>query len=112
MERNKFQEESPCLQSNIIDGYPIALKDHVYYAKIIPNVGEYELYDLIIRRIAPTWFVGYDTTKGSLFSFLFENSAMGKYVFLDRKVALKKVKDAEEHGIKFTETEYEEYGND
>ena len=109
MERNKFQEESPILDSNIIDGYPIALKDHVYYAKIIPNVGEYELYDLIIRRIAPTWFVGYDTTKGSLFSYLFHNKDMGSIVFLDRKVALKKVKDAEAVGMKFNETEYEEY---
>lgn len=109
MERNKFQEGSPILDSNIIDGYPIALKDHVYYAKILPNVGEYELYDLIIRRIAPTWFATYDTTKGSLYSFLFENSAMGKDVFLDRKVALKKVKDAEAVGMKFNETEYEEY---
>ena len=109
MERNKFQEESPILDSNIIDGYPIALKDHVYYAKIIPTTGTYELYDLIIRRIAPTWFATYDTAKGSLYSFLFENSAMGKDVFLDRKIALRKVKDAEAVGMKFTETEYEEY---
>jgi hypothetical protein len=34
---------------------------------------------------------------------------MGSIVFLDRKVALKKVKDAEAVGMKFNETEYEEY---
>jgi len=44
-----------------------------------------------------------------MYSFLFENGALGKDVFLDRKEALNRVKYAEEHGKKFTEIEYEEY---
>ena len=109
MERSKYVEGAKHLQSNSIDGYTITLKDHVYYARVLPNAGVYELYDLIIRAITPTWFSTYDTTKGSLYSFLFENSAMGDYVFLDRKEALKRVKYAEAHGKKFTEIDYEEY---
>ena len=109
MERSNYSTNTEYLQSNSIDGYTISLKDHVYYAKVMPSVGTYELYDLIVRAITPTWFSTYDTAKGSMYSFLFENGALGKDVFLDRKEALNRVKYAEEHGKKFTEIEYEEY---
>ena len=109
MERNKNIESTPQLQSNSIDGYTISLKDHIYYARIMPTVGTYELYDLCIRSSTPTWFAAYDTAKNSLYSFLFNNGDLGKDVFLDRKEALKRVKKAEKYGKKFTEIEYEEY---
>ena len=109
MERNLNTESAPHLQSNSIDGYTISLKDHVYYARIIPSTGTYELLDLCIRAITPTWFSTYDTAKNSMYSFLFNNTDLGKDVFLDRKEALNRVKYAEEHGKKFTEIEYEEY---
>ena len=51
MERSNYSTNTEYLQSNSIDGYTISLKDHVYYAKVMPSVGTYELYDLIVRAI-------------------------------------------------------------
>ena len=68
-------------------------KDVVYYARIIPTSGIYDVLELKIRTVEKDWFVGIE--KRDKQAFLFENDTINKTVFKDRKKALKKVKDAE-----------------
>lgn len=84
-------------------------KDTVYYARIMPSVGIYDLLDINIRTVAETYFVGVD--KRDKRAYLFNNDALGKTVFTDRKEALKVVKEAEKHKTKIISNEiyYEEY---
>ena len=80
----------------------------VYYARIIPPVGMYEIYELKIRTVEETYFVGVD--KKTKHAFLFGNHALDKIVFNDRKDALKIVKEAEKNKKKVSEEiYYEEY---
>ena len=68
----------------------------------------YDLNELKIRTITDTYFVGIE--KYTKKSFLFPYSAIGKTVFLNRKDALKIVKEAEKNKVVInTETYYEEY---
>lgn len=82
--------------------------DKVYYARIIPRVGIYDLYDLTVRTVEEDWFVGID--KRDKHAYLFSTKSIGKTIFLDRNEALNIVKEAEKHKIKIDEeTDYEEY---
>ena len=109
--KNNYETATEYLHSNIIDGYTISLNDKVYYARIIPKLGIYDIYDLIIRAITPSWFSTYDDDKNSNYSFLFNNSDIGKIVFTERDKALEKVRYAEENNtiVVSNEIEYEEY---
>lgn len=82
--------------------------DILYWARIIPNVGIYDVIDLKIRTVEDTWFVGIDNRDKQ--AYLFNNLSIDKTVFVNREDALYKVIDAEENKPKKKfETEYEEY---
>lgn len=82
--------------------------DTVYYARIFPNVGMYELDELKIRTITNEYFVGIE--KRTKQAFLFQYSDIDKVIFTNRQDALNKVKEAEKNKNRtLTETYYEEY---
>ena len=83
-------------------------KDTVYYARIIPNTGIYEVCELIIRTVTDDYFAGMD--KRDKRTYLFGYNAIDNTVFVDRKDALNKVKIAESNKKDISsETYYEEY---
>ena len=83
-------------------------KDIVYYARIIPNTGIYEVCELIIRTVADDYFAGMD--KRDKRTYLFGYNAIDNTVFVDRKDALNKMKIAESKQKDISaETYYEEY---
>ena len=83
-------------------------KDTVYYARIIPTTGIYEVCELHIRTVEDDYFVGID--KRDKHAYLFGYNAIDDTVFDDRKNALKKVRDAEKNKVEVSkETYYEEY---
>lgn len=68
-------------------------KDTIYYARIIPRTRIYEVCELIVRTVRDTWFVAVDRRDKR--SYLFNNTDIEKLCFLDRNIALAKVKEAE-----------------
>lgn len=84
-------------------------KDILYYTKILPSVGIYEICELKVRTVEDDYFVGID--KHDKHAYLLNYSAFGKTVFEDRKVALKIVQEAEKKKTKVISNEsyYEEY---
>ena len=82
--------------------------DIVYYARIMPTLGIYDVCELKIRTVADTYFVG--TDKRDKRAFLLPYSAIGEYVFIERKDAVDKAIVAEENAPRISkETYYEEY---
>ena len=82
--------------------------DIVYYARIMPTLGTYDVCELKIRTISDTYFVG--TDKRDKRAYLFSYNAVGKCIFSNRKDAVEKVITAEESSPKVSkETFYEEY---
>lgn len=82
--------------------------DVVYYARILPTTGVYEVHELLIRTANDSWFVGMD--KKDKHTYLFYEKDIGKTIFSQRKDALNKVKDAEKNKTNISnETYYEEY---
>lgn len=83
-------------------------KDKVYYARIIPTVGIYEVCELKIRTVKDNWFVGVD--KRDKRAYLFANSEIDNLVFMDRNRALEKVQIAETSKKNISDEKYyEEY---
>lgn len=84
-------------------------KDIVYYARIVPNAGIYDLCELKIRTIEDSYFVGVD--KSDKHAYLLNYNTVGKTVFKERKTALKVVQEAEKNKTKIVSNEsyYEEY---
>lgn len=84
-------------------------KDIVYYTKIMPSVGIYDICELKIRTVEDDYFVGID--KHDKHAYLFDYNSIDKTVFTDRKVALKLVQEAEKNKKKVISNEsyYEEY---
>lgn len=83
-------------------------KDILYYARIIPQTGIYEVCELSVRTVEDAYFVG--TDKHDKHAYLFSYSAIGKTVFVNRKEALDLVKEAENNKVSMPqETDYEEY---
>ena len=86
----------------------IKLNDIVYYARIMPKLDVYNVYDLKVRTVENTYFSTID--KKDKKSYLFSYNDIGKTVFLNRQEALNKTKEAEKNKPKVsTETYYEEY---
>ena len=83
--------------------------DIVYYSRIMPSLGIFDVYDLKVRTVADTWFSGVEKRDKKV--FLFPYSAIDEYVFLNRKDAVDVATNAEENNKKVisTETYYEEY---
>lgn len=70
-------------------------KDMVYYARIMPSLGIYDICELKVRTITDTYFVGVD--KRDKHAYIFNNNSINKVIFIDRKDALKLVKEAEKN---------------
>ena len=86
----------------------LKIKNHLYYARIIPKSGIYDVCELIIRTITNDYFVGID--KMDKHAYLFPYSALDSIVFYSRKLALDKVQLAEDgKREKNNENYYEEY---
>ena len=82
-------------------------KDIVYYARIQPTLGVYEVLELIVRTVENGWFTGMDKRDKRV--YLFADKCLNKTVFANRKEALSIVKEAEKHKRKVIfETYYEE----
>ena len=80
----------------------------VYYARIIPTVGMYEILELKLRTVTDEYFVG--TEKREKHAYLFGYSTLGRCIFKDRQEALKVVKEAEKNKKAINEEVfYEEY---
>ena len=80
----------------------------IYYARIMPTLGIYDVCELKIRTVTDTYFVGMD--KRDKRAYLFSYNAVGKYIFSNRKDAVEKVIVTEENSPKVSkETYYEEY---
>ena len=75
--------------------------DIVYYARIMPTLGIYDVCELKIRTVTDIYFVG--TDKRDKRAYLFSYNAVGKCIFSNRKDAVEKVITAEESSF------YEEY---
>ena len=97
---NKYDNESEQLTINI--------GDTLYYARIMPKLDVYDVYELKVRTVEDTYFSTID--KRDKKSYLFSYNDIGKTVFLNRQEALNKTKEAEKNKPKVsTETYYEEY---
>lgn len=84
------------------------VKDILYYARIIPTVGIFDICQLTIRTVKEDYFVGCDKVDKHV--YLFNYSDLGEIVFHDRKQALDKVLVAENNKKKINnEVFYEEY---
>lgn len=84
--------------------------DIVYHTRILPSLGIYDLDELKIRTVTEDYFVG--TEKKEKKAFLFPYSSINETIFLNRKDALRKIKEAESNKPNInisTETYYEEY---
>ena len=84
--------------------------DIVYYARIMPTLGIFEVEELKLRTVEEDYFVGLN--KHDKRAFLFFMNSIGDKIFLNRKDALNKVKYAQAHSkIKEVSSEryYEEY---
>ena len=83
-------------------------KDVVYYARIIPTSGIYDVLEITVRTVEDTWFTGIEKRDKQVFLFAIEDA--NKIVFKNRKDALNKVKEAESKKIIIDEESfYEEY---
>lgn len=87
----------------------IKLKDTLHYTQILPKLGIYNVCDLQVCTIYDTYFAAYD--KRDKRRYIFDYSEIDKFVFRDRKEALKIVKECETNSkVKVSnETYYEEY---
>ena len=70
---------------------PLTKNQILYFARILPP--SFNLYELKIRTVTDTYFVG--TDKRTKHAFLFSYHDIGKSVFLNRSDALELVKKAE-----------------
>ena len=69
--------------------------DKLYYTRIFPTVGIYDVCDLTVRTVTDTYFVGMD--KRDKHEYLLGFNTVGEVVFDSKKVALNKVHEAEKH---------------
>ena len=77
-------------------------KDIVYYARIHPTLGVYEVLELLVRVVETGWFSAMDKRDKRV--YLFADKDLNKTVFVDRKEALMVVKEAEKNKRKLTFT--------
>ena len=83
-------------------------KDILYYARIHLKVKLFEVCELIVNTIQPSYFVAVD--KRDKHSYLFSYNDIGNILFADRNIALQKVVEAETKESKDNyKTDYEEY---
>lgn len=86
----------------------IKKSDVIYYARVMPTVGLYEIVELKVRTVAEDYIVGIDKNTKHAFMFYFDD--INRTIFFDRNEALKVVKAAEKNGKKVSDEKYyEEY---
>lgn len=82
--------------------------DILYYSRINPKAGIYDLCELKIRTVNDTYFVGVD--KRDKQAHIFGYNALNSIVFENRAEALNKVKQAQKNNKETPQkTYYEEY---
>lgn len=82
--------------------------DKLFWVRIVPCCGIYEVHDLHIRTVGEDYFVGVD--KHDKHAYLLGFNTLDDVVFADRKQALNKVHAAEKNKIEIdSDTYYEEY---
>ena len=97
---NKYDNES--------EQSAIAIGNIVYYARIMPKLDVYDVYELKVRTVEDTYFSTID--KKDKKSYLFSYNDIGKTVFINREEAVNKTKEAEKNKPKVSaEIFYEEY---
>lgn len=80
----------------------------VYYTRVFPNIGTYDLCELRVRTVMDNWFCGVD--KKVKRAYLIGFNEIGENIFENRKIALKKIHNAEKKYPHVSEeTYYEEY---
>ena len=80
----------------------------VYYTRIIPSSGIYDILELKLRTVESNWYVGCE--KRDKQAYLFYASDINKTIFMNRDEALEKVQEAESNKkVVSDETDYEEY---
>ncbi len=80
----------------------------VYYTRVFPNTGTYDLCELRVRTVMDNWFCGVD--KKDKRAYLISFNEINENVFEDRKIALKRIHNAEQKYPQVSgETYYEEY---
>lgn len=83
--------------------------DILYFSRIIPKTGIYDVYELYIRTVEETYFVGID--KKDKQAHIFGYDRINEDIFDNRKDALNKVQRAEKNK-KYSEPQevyYEQY---
>ena len=86
----------------------IRKNDIVYYARIMPKLDVYDVYELKVRTVEGTYFSTIDQRDKK--SYLFSYNDIGKTVFFDWQEAVQKTKETEKNKPKVSaETYYEEY---
>ena len=84
----------------------IKKNDIVYYARIMPKLDVYDVYELRVRTVENTYFSTID--KRDKKSYLFSYNDIGKTVFFNLQEAVQKTKEAEKNKPKVSaETYYE-----
>ena len=97
---NKYDNES--------EQSAIAIGNIVYYARIMPKLDVYDVYELRVRTVEDTYFSTID--KKDKNSYLFSYNDIGKTVFFNWQEDVDKTKEAEKNKPKVSaETYYEEY---
>lgn len=82
--------------------------DKLYYARIIPNAGIYDVCDLTVRTVEDDYFVGID--KRDKHAYLFGYDSIDEVIFSERKIAVEKIRKAEMNKKEISsDTYYEEY---
>lgn len=82
--------------------------DIVYYTRVFPNTGTYDLCELRVRTVMDNWFCGVD--KKDKRAYLLGFNEIDENVFDDRSIALKRIHNAEQKYPQINgETYYEEY---
>lgn len=86
----------------------IEVGDIVYYTRIFPETGTYDLCDLKVRTVMANWFCGVD--KKDKRAYLLGFNEINDTVFDDRTIALRRIHNAEQKYPHISdETYYEEY---
>lgn len=83
--------------------------EYIYFARIIPTQGIYDVLDLKLRTIEDNYFVADDSDKTCI-AYPFSYNDIGKTVFMDRMAAVNAVNEAEINKPKVSDEKYyEEY---
>lgn len=91
------------------DEKEIKKADIVYWARVIPSVGIYDVIELKIRTVAEDFFVGIENSTKH--AYLFNMDDLNKIIFFKRDNALNLVKESEKSKSRVVSDEkyYEEY---